>query len=62
MLPESSSSPHHHENDAVKHENAAQASQRSFSERVKATGTTIVHHAKKHTGVGIVCAVAYFDP
>ncbi|PFH47592.1 hypothetical protein AMATHDRAFT_67511 [Amanita thiersii Skay4041] len=23
---------------------------------------TVLYHAKKHTGVGIVCAVAYFDP
>ena len=23
---------------------------------------TVVNHIKKHTGVGIVCAVAYFDP
>lgn len=22
----------------------------------------ILHHLKKHTGVGMVCAVAYFDP
>lgn len=24
--------------------------------------TTTVHHVKKHAGVGIICAVAYFDP
>jgi hypothetical protein len=35
---------------------------RTLVERAKATGWTIVHHAKRHTGVGIVCAVAYFDP
>ncbi|KIM48348.1 hypothetical protein M413DRAFT_228780 [Hebeloma cylindrosporum] len=23
---------------------------------------TIVHHFKRHVGVGIVCSVAYFDP
>ena len=22
----------------------------------------LYHHATKHTGVGIVCSVAYFDP
>ena len=22
----------------------------------------LYHHARKHTGVGIVCSVAYFDP
>ncbi|KAH7930469.1 smf Mn2+ and Fe2+ transporter [Leucogyrophana mollusca] len=25
-------------------------------------GWTVFHHAQKHTGVGIVCSVAYFDP
>jgi len=23
---------------------------------------TVFYHLKKHTGVGLVCAVAYFDP
>ncbi|KAF9568538.1 Nramp-domain-containing protein [Agrocybe pediades] len=26
------------------------------------TAKTLVHHVKRHVGVGIVCAVAYFDP
>ena len=30
--------------------------------RLKASLSTITNHAVKHTGVGIVCAVAYFDP
>ncbi|KAA1468135.1 smf Mn2+ and Fe2+ transporter [Dentipellis sp. KUC8613] len=30
--------------------------------RFKATVKVVVDHAVKHTGVGIVCAVAYFDP
>ncbi|KAF4612073.1 hypothetical protein D9613_004356 [Agrocybe pediades] len=30
--------------------------------RLKQTGSLVLHHAKNHTGVGIVCAVAYFDP
>lgn len=30
--------------------------------RIRTAGTTIIHHATKHTGVGLVCAVAYFDP
>ncbi|KAF9461893.1 natural resistance-associated macrophage protein-domain-containing protein [Collybia nuda] len=34
----------------------------TFVERAKTVGKTVLHHAKKHTGVGIVCAVAYFDP
>jgi len=25
-------------------------------------GWTVLHHARKHTGAGIVCSVAYFDP
>ncbi|KAF8906679.1 putative transporter of the NRAMP family [Mucidula mucida] len=32
------------------------------TERAKRTALLVLHHAKKHTGVGIVCAVAYFDP
>lgn len=31
-------------------------------ERAKATGRLLIHHIVKHTGVGIVCSVAYFDP
>lgn len=23
---------------------------------------TVVHHLKRHVGVGIICSVAYFDP
>ncbi|KAJ7922848.1 putative transporter of the NRAMP family, partial [Mycena leptocephala] len=30
--------------------------------RLRSIGSTVVLHAKKHTGVGVVCAVAYFDP
>ncbi|THH26579.1 hypothetical protein EUX98_g7610 [Antrodiella citrinella] len=30
--------------------------------RLRKTARLVVHHAAKHTGVGIVCAVAYFDP
>ncbi|KAK0192473.1 natural resistance-associated macrophage protein [Armillaria mellea] len=29
---------------------------------VKSFSTTLWTHARKHTGVGLVCAVAYFDP
>lgn len=30
--------------------------------RVKSTAGSVLFHATKHTGVGLVCAVAYFDP
>ncbi|THH18264.1 hypothetical protein EW146_g2684 [Bondarzewia mesenterica] len=33
-----------------------------WSNRFRTTTRVIVEHALKHTGVGIVCAVAYFDP
>ncbi|THH16340.1 hypothetical protein EW146_g4298 [Bondarzewia mesenterica] len=33
-----------------------------WSNRFRTTARVIVEHALKHTGVGIVCAVAYFDP
>ena len=35
---------------------------RTFLQRLKHAGATAVHHAKNHAGVGVVCAVAYFDP
>ncbi|KAF8817621.1 natural resistance-associated macrophage protein [Phlegmacium glaucopus] len=35
---------------------------RTFAQRLRQAGATVVHHAKKHAGVGTVCAVAYFDP
>ncbi|GLB43763.1 putative natural resistance-associated macrophage protein [Lyophyllum shimeji] len=47
---------------AAQSQDAARTSTRTFGERWKAIGMTIWHHARKHTGVGIVCAVAYFDP
>ncbi|KIM38137.1 hypothetical protein M413DRAFT_447908 [Hebeloma cylindrosporum] len=34
----------------------------SFTDRLKRATTVIIHHGKKHTGTGIICAVAYFDP
>lgn len=34
----------------------------SWLDSLRKAGTLTVHHVKKHTGVGIVCAVAYFDP
>lgn len=30
--------------------------------RLKRWARTTVHHLKKHTGLGAICAVAYFDP
>ncbi|KAJ7109769.1 smf Mn2+ and Fe2+ transporter-like protein [Mycena epipterygia] len=38
------------------------ASSRTLFTRLRSAGSTVVLHAKKHAGVGIVCAVAYFDP
>ena len=37
-------------------------SESSWASRFKTAGKTISQHVRKHTGVGIVCAVAYFDP
>ena len=33
-----------------------------WSRRLRRSGMVVVNHVVKHTGVGIVCAVAYFDP
>ncbi|KIY72594.1 natural resistance-associated macrophage protein [Cylindrobasidium torrendii FP15055 ss-10] len=33
-----------------------------LSLRLKQSGLALFNHARRHTGVGIVCAVAYFDP
>ncbi|KAH9929791.1 natural resistance-associated macrophage protein-domain-containing protein [Fomitopsis serialis] len=41
---------------------AAQSSSTSFSSRVGSTAAKVGKHIVKHTGTGIVCAVAYFDP
>ncbi|KAF9055749.1 natural resistance-associated macrophage protein-domain-containing protein [Panaeolus papilionaceus] len=35
---------------------------KSVGQRVKDAGWTVLHHATKHIGVGVVCSVAYFDP
>ncbi|KAG5649682.1 hypothetical protein H0H81_002517, partial [Sphagnurus paluster] len=43
------------------HDQAA-AAPKSTAARVKSIARTVIHHAKRHTGVGMVCAVAYFDP
>ena len=44
----------------------SQRNSMSVSSRIKHSVThglrTIVHHLKRHVGVGIVCSVAYFDP
>ena len=34
----------------------------SVYSRLRKTTNAVVDHAVTHTGVGIVCAVAYFDP
>ncbi|KAJ7150296.1 natural resistance-associated macrophage protein-domain-containing protein [Mycena filopes] len=38
------------------------ASSRTLSTRLRTVSSTVVLHAKKHAGVGTICAVAYFDP
>ncbi|OSD00839.1 natural resistance-associated macrophage protein [Trametes coccinea BRFM310] len=38
------------------------ANARSWNERVRKYAWVVIHHTTRHTGVGIVCAVAYFDP
>ncbi|KAJ7492199.1 natural resistance-associated macrophage protein-domain-containing protein [Mycena latifolia] len=38
------------------------ASGRTLYTRLSSVGSAVVLHAKKHAGVGVVCAVAYFDP
>ncbi|KAH6911092.1 natural resistance-associated macrophage protein-domain-containing protein [Coprinopsis sp. MPI-PUGE-AT-0042] len=35
---------------------------RPWLDSLRKAGTLTLHHVKSHTGVGIVCAVAYFDP
>ena len=34
----------------------------SWRARVALGFRTVTHHISKHVGVGIICAVAYFDP
>ncbi|KAJ6520267.1 natural resistance-associated macrophage protein-domain-containing protein [Mycena sanguinolenta] len=38
------------------------ASTRTPKGRLRSVCSTVLIHAKKHAGVGVVCAVAYFDP
>ncbi|KAJ6544260.1 natural resistance-associated macrophage protein-domain-containing protein [Mycena capillaripes] len=38
------------------------ASSRTLYARLRSVSSMVVLHGKKHAGVGIVCAVAYFDP
>ncbi|CAA7264930.1 unnamed protein product [Cyclocybe aegerita] len=47
---------------AVLGQQQQQSRQQLWSSRLRNAGSLVLHHAKKHTGVGIVCAVAYFDP
>ena len=42
------------------HNNRAHTTQ--WKARIKSVASAVFHHAVKHTGVGIVCSVAYFDP
>ncbi|KAI9060480.1 natural resistance-associated macrophage protein [Trametes sanguinea] len=34
----------------------------SWNQRMRKYAWIVIHHTTRHTGVGIVCAVAYFDP
>ncbi|KAJ3524698.1 hypothetical protein NMY22_g10885 [Coprinellus aureogranulatus] len=36
--------------------------QTTWLERTKSAGKVAFYHLRKHSGIGIVCAVAYFDP
>jgi metal iron transporter len=38
------------------------ATKKHWIDRLHHAGWTVFRHAQKHTGVGIVCSVAYFDP
>ncbi|KAG2350940.1 smf Mn2+ and Fe2+ transporter [Suillus weaverae] len=38
------------------------STKKHWIDRLHHAGWTVFHHAQKHTGVGIVCSVAYFDP
>ncbi|KAJ7116779.1 natural resistance-associated macrophage protein-domain-containing protein [Mycena crocata] len=45
------------------HSNASSQTLRlRFGARLRTVKSTVFLHARKHTGVGIICAVAYFDP
>ncbi|KAG6860672.1 hypothetical protein C0995_008739 [Termitomyces sp. Mi166 len=48
--------------DASPAQSNARTSNPRLGERVRSMGKIVAHHLKSHTGVGIVCAVAYFDP
>lgn len=38
------------------------STKKHWIERLHNAAWTVFRHAQKHTGVGIVCSVAYFDP
>ncbi|KAJ7279983.1 natural resistance-associated macrophage protein-domain-containing protein [Mycena rebaudengoi] len=59
--PRSPTPPHHIGFDSTSNATST-SSTRTLPNRLKSAGTTVVHHAKKHMGVGAVCAVAYMDP
>ncbi|KAJ6623095.1 natural resistance-associated macrophage protein-domain-containing protein [Mycena sp. CBHHK59/15] len=46
---------------SASHSNASSRPRLLYS-RFKSASSTVVLHARKHAGVGIVCSVAYFDP
>ncbi|KAI0050579.1 natural resistance-associated macrophage protein [Auriscalpium vulgare] len=48
--------------DAVRATPRPAQTRRPWSERIRVTSHVVWDHVVKHTGVGVVCAVAYFDP
>ncbi|KAJ7610968.1 natural resistance-associated macrophage protein-domain-containing protein [Roridomyces roridus] len=47
---------------ADSHSQTSSSNASTLYNRLKSAGLTVVVHATKHAGVGVVCAVAYFDP
>ena len=52
------------DNDADDHHTIVARASRSrrIAARLQSAFHTVSNHTLRHTGVGIVCAVAYFDP
>ena len=44
------------------HQPLAPVAPQSHVAKVKNTWASVTHHLKSHVGVGVMCAVAYFDP
>lgn len=57
-----STSPNQADPDLQLADRSATTSKKHWIDRLHHAGWKVFHHAHKHTGVGIVCSVAYFDP